>query len=208
MIDYRLYLVTDGCNLEESLFYQVIEDACKSGVTVVQLREKGGTVKAIYERAKTVKQITDQYNVPLIINDRLDICLAVDAAGIHIGDEELPTAVVRRLVGPQKIVGVSVKTVEQAKQAEKDGADYIGVGSMFKTQTKKTSTVSFDTLKEIKRKVTIPVIAIGGIKQENLETFHQTGIAGVAIVSEIMRASNMQQKVKQLLSTLTNVIEE
>lgn len=208
MLDYRLYLVTDCFDLEELLFYKTIKDACESGVTLVQLREKEGTLKDIYERAKKVKQITDQYNVPLIINDRLDICLAIDATGIHIGEDELPTTIVRKLIGPKKIIGVSVKTVEEAKKAEKDGADYIGVGSMFKTQTKETSLVSFDTLKRIQSKVSIPIIAIGGIKEENLNLFNQTGISGVAIVSEIMKAGDTPKKVKQLLSILENVIEE
>lgn len=207
MADYRLYLVTEGYDYDEQTFFSIIEEACRAGVTLVQLREKKRTTQAVYERAKKIKVLTDRYQIPLIIDDRVDICLAVDAAGVHIGDDELPVSVVRKLVGPDKLVGVSAKTVVRALEAEREGADYLGTGAIFPTQTKQTPVTPVATLQAIVESVAIPVVAIGGIKEDNLDTFKGSHIAGVAVVSEIMKAENVSLKVQALRQKLANVLE-
>lgn len=199
MIDYRLYLVTARYDYSDEQFLDIVEQACQSGVTLVQLREKSGTTKDIFQLAKAVKKITDRYDIPLIIDDRVDICLAVDAAGVHIGDDELPVDLVRKMLGPDKLLGVSAKSVERAIEAQKQGADYLGVGAIFPTTTKvKTYRTSMETLKEIISYVDIPVVAIGGIKTHNVKQFSGINIAGVAVVSEIMQADNIAETVAQL----------
>lgn len=199
----QLYLVTARYDESESEFLNKIEAACANGVTVVQLREKNLSTRDYYELALKVKQITDKYDLPLIIDDRIDICLAVDAHGAHIGDDELPVKVARKLLGKDKILGVSAKTVTRATEAAADGADYLGTGAIFPTQTKVvTKQTSIDTLKAITAAVNIPVVAIGGITEERIDVFKGTGIVGVAIVSEIMKATNIAQKVQRLKKAL------
>ena len=160
-----LYLVTNREGLTEERFLAVVKEACENGVTMVQLREKEATTNDFYQLAIKVKKITDAYNIPLIINDRVDICLAVEASGVHIGDEELPVDVTRQLIGKNKLLGVSAKTVARGLEALNNGADYLGVGAIFPTQTKvKTTVTSLQILDEIVRKTDLPVVAIGGIK--------------------------------------------
>lgn len=192
-----LYLVTNR-ESEEAEFLQRIQEACQHGVTLVQLREKELSTHAFYELAKKVKAITESYQIPLIINDRVDICLAVDAAGVHVGDDELPVQTVRKLIG-DKWLGVSAKTLTRAQEAEAQGADYLGVGAIFPTQTKViTQATWMETLKAITAGVQIPVVAIGGITEERLSVFEGSGVAGVAVVSEIMKAESVAQKVKKM----------
>lgn len=207
MKELYLYLVTGRYQLSDEAFLQVIAEACQNGVTLVQLREKELSTHAFYELAKQVKAVTDRYQVPLIINDRVDICLAVDAAGVHIGDDELPVSVTRKLIG-DKILGVSAKTVARGLEAKAEGADYLGVGAIFPTKTKESAPTSVATLKEIVQVVGLPVVAIGGIKENNLETFKETGIDGVAIVSEIMLAPHVSQKVMTITNKLKEVVKE
>ena len=190
-----LYLVTARYDWKEEDFLKKVEEACRSGVTLVQLREKECSTREYYELAKKVKTITDTYQIPLIIDDRVDICLAVDASGVHIGADELPVEVVRNMIGNDKILGVTAKTVERALEAEQHGADYLGVGAIYPTTTKViTQPTSIETLKAIATTVSIPIVAIGGIKEDNMEPVIGTGIAGVAIVSEIMNAKTIQEK--------------
>jgi thiamine-phosphate pyrophosphorylase len=177
-------------------------------VTLVQLREKELLTGAFYDLALKVKAITDAHQVPLIINDRVDICLAVDAAGVHIGDDELPVAVVRSLIGPEKILGVSAKTVARGVEAEQAGADYLGIGAIFPTKTKETPLTGLETVKAINDATTIPSVAIGGIKEGNLAAVGGTGVAGVSIVSDIMLAEAVGQKVRRLKQKITDVLEE
>lgn len=207
-MDLTLYLVTGRYDFHDDQFLAVIEEACKNGVTLVQLREKELLTSSFYELALKVKAITDRYHIPLIINDRVDICLAVDAAGVHIGDDELPVDVVRSLIGSEKILGVSAKTVERGLEAEKAGADYLGIGAIFPTKTKDTALTSIETLKAINGAVTIPSVAIGGIKEENLVNFRGTGIAGVSIVSEIMLAEEVGKKVRSLRQKIAEIVGE
>lgn len=203
----KLYLVTDRQGLCDEDFLNRVGLACKSGVTLVQLREKELSSRDYFNLAVKVKLITDKYDIPLIIDDRVDICQAVGADGVHVGDSDLPINVVRKLLGPNKIIGVSAKSVQSAQEAAKQGADYIGVGAIYPTQTKVvTQHTSIKTLREISQNFSIPVIAIGGIKEAKIRHLAETGIVGVAVVSEIMQAINIAQKVPNLLKELHKVV--
>ncbi|QBZ13804.1 thiamine-phosphate pyrophosphorylase [Streptococcus mitis] len=188
-------------------FLEKIETACRSGVTIVQLREKNLTTNQYYQLAKQVKEITDAYQVPLIIDDRLDVCLAVDAAGLHIGDDELPVSVARKVLGPDKILGVTAKTVKRALEAEEGGANYLGTGAIFPTTTKENAPITLiSTLKTICQRVAIPVVAIGGLTSENIDQLAATGIAGVAVVRDLMQAEDIEAKTQAFLTKLDEII--
>ena len=203
----RLYLVTNRYQDSLENFLEKVETACRSGVTIVQLREKNLTTNQYYQLAKQVKEITDAYQVPLIIDDRLDICLAVDAAGLHIGDDELPVSVARRVLGPEKILGVTAKTVKRALEAETWGADYLGTGAIFPTTTKENAPITLiSTLKTICQTVAIPVVAIGGLTSENIDKLIGTGIAGVAVVRDLMQAEDIEAKTQAFLTKLDDMI--
>ena len=203
----RLYLVTNRYQDSLETFLEKIETACRSGVTIVQLREKNLTTHQYYQLAKQVKEITDAYQVPLIIDDRLDICLAVDAAGLHIGDDELPVSVARKVLGSEKILGVTAKTVKRALEAEEGGADYLGTGAIFPTTTKENAPITLiSTLKTICQRVAIPVVAIGGLTSENIDQLIGTGIAGVAVVRDLMQAEDIEAKTQAFLTKLDDII--
>ena len=203
----RLYLVTNRYQDSLESFLEKVETACRSGVTIVQLREKNLTTNQYYQLAKKVKEITDAYQVPLIIDDRLDVCLAVDAAGLHIGDDELPVLVARQVLGPEKILGVTAKTVKRALEAEEGGADYLGTGAIFPTTTKENAPITLiSTLKTICQRVAIPVVAIGGLTSENIDQLAATGIAGVAVVRDLMQAEDIEAKTQAFLTKLDDII--
>ena len=203
----RLYLVTNRYQDSLESFLEKLETACRSGVTIVQLREKNLTTNQYYQLAKQVKEITDAYQVPLIIDDRLDVCLAVDAAGLHIGDDELPVSVARQVLGPEKILGVTAKTVTRALEAEEGGADYLGTGAIFPTTTKENAPITLiSTLKTICQRVAIPVVAIGGLTSENIDQLIGTGIAGVAVVRDLMQAEDIEAKTQAFLTKLDDII--
>ena len=203
----RLYLVSNRYQDSVERFLEKIETACRSGVTIVQLREKNLTTNQYYQLAKQVKEITDTYQVPLIIDDRLDVCLAVDAAGLHIGDDELPVSVARQVLGPEKILGVTAKTVKRALEAEEGGADYLGTGAIFPTTTKENAPITLiSTLKTICQKVAIPVVAIGGLTSENIDQLAETDIAGVAVVRDLMQAEDIEEKTQAFLTKLDDII--
>lgn len=203
----RLYLVTNRYQDSVESFLEKVETACRSGVTIVQLREKNLTTNQYYQLAKQVKEITDAYQVPLIIDDRLDVCLAVDAAGLHIGDDELPVSVARQVLGPEKILGVTAKTIKRALEAETSGADYLGTGAIFPTTTKENAPITLiSTLKTICQTVAIPVVAIGGLTSENIDQLIGTGIAGVAVVRDLMQAEDIEAKTQAFLSKLDDII--
>ncbi|MEZ7593986.1 thiamine phosphate synthase [Streptococcus sp. 27098_8_76] len=203
----RLYLVTNRYQDSLESFLEKIETACRSGVTIVQLREKNITTNQYYQLAKQVKEITDAYQVPLIIDDRLDVCLAVDAAGLHIGDDELPVSVARQVLGSEKILGVTAKTVKRALEAEEGGADYLGTGAIFPTTTKENAPITLiSTLKTICQAVAIPVVAIGGLTSENIDQLIGTGIAGVAVVRDLMQAEDIEAKTQAFLTKLDDII--
>ena len=203
----RLYLVTNRYQDSLESFLKKVETACRSGVTIIQLREKNLTTNQYYQLAKQVKEITDAYQVPLIIDDRLDICLALDAAGLHIGDDELPVSVARQVLGPEKILGVTAKTVKRALEAETSGADYLGTGAIFPTRTKENAPITLiSTLKTICQTVAIPVVAIGGLTSENIDQLVDTGIAGVAVVRDLMQAEDIEAKTQAFLTKLDDII--
>ena len=203
----RLYLVTNRYQDSAESFLEKVEMTCRSGVTIVQLREKNLTTNQYYQLAKKVKEITDTYQVPLIIDDRLEICLAVDAAGLHIGDDELPVSVARQVLGPDKILGVTAKTVKRALEAEEGGADYLGTGAIFPTTTKENAPITLiSTLKTICQRVAIPVVAIGGLTSENIDQLIGTGIAGVAVVRDLMQAEDIEAKTQAFLTKLDDII--
>ena len=203
----RLYLVTNRYQDSLENFLEKVETACRSGVTIIQLREKNLTTNQYYQLAKQVKEITDAYQVPLIIDDRLDVCLAVDAAGLHIGDDELPVSVARKVLGSEKILGVTAKTVKRALEAETWGADYLGTGAIFPTTTKENAPITLiSTLKTICQTVAIPVVAIGGLTSENIDQLTGTGIAGVAVVRDLMQAEDTEAKVHAFLTKLDDMI--
>ena len=203
----KLYLVTNRYQDSLESFLEKVETACRSGVTIIQLREKNLTTNQYYQLAKQVKEITDAYQVPLIIDDRLDVCLAVDAAGLHIGDDELPVSVARQVLGPEKILGVTAKTVKRALEAETSGADYLGTGAIFPTTTKENAPITLiSTLKTICQTVAIPVVAIGGLTSENIDQLVDTGIAGVAVVRDLMQAEDIEAKTQAFLTKLDDII--
>ena len=193
-IDYSVYLVTDRRNKTDDEFLNIIEEAIKGGTTIVQLREKTASTKEFYDLALKVKEITSRYGVPLLINDRIDIALAVGSEGVHIGQDDMPADIAREIIGEDKILGVSASTVEEAKKAEIDSADYIGSGAVFPTSTKDDAdSVSKEELKEIVDSIDIPVVAIGGITIENAHTLKASGIAGFSVVSAIMSAEDPKE---------------
>ena len=203
----RLYLVTNRYQDSLESFLEKIETACRSGVTIIQLREKNLTTNQYYQLAKQVKEITEAYQVPLIIDDRLDVCLAVDAAGLHIGDDELPVSVARQVLGPEKILGVTAKTVKRAIEAEEGGANYLGTGAIFPTTTKENAPITLiSTLKTICQRVAIPVVAIGGLTSENIDQLMGTGIAGVAVVRDLMQTEDIETKTQAFLTKLDDII--
>ena len=203
----RLYLVTNRYQDSLENFLEKVEMACRSGITIIQLREKNLTTNQYYQLAKQVKEITDAYQVPLIIDDRLDVCLAVDAAGLHIGDDELPVSVARKVLGPEKILGVTAKTVKRALEAEEGGADYLGTGAIFPTRTKENAPITLiSTLKTICQTVAIPVVAIGGLTSENIDQLIGTGIAGVAVVRDLMQAEDIEAKTQAFLTKLDDIV--
>ncbi len=186
-VDYSVYLVTERSYLNKLSLEDTIEEALKGGAGIVQLREKNMSTRDFWQLALDVKKITDQYRVPLLINDRLDIALAVEASGVHIGQEDMPVAVARKLLGPEKILGVSAGTLDEAFLAEQAGADYLGVGALFPTATKiDANPVTRSVLQQICSQVSIPVVGIGGINENTIGELKGTGIAGVAVVSAIM----------------------
>ena len=202
-IDYSLYLVTDDSSDEEK-FLKTIEESILGGVSIVQLREKEYTTLNFYNIALKVKEITNKYNIPLIINDRIDIALAIDAEGVHLGQTDLPCKIARKLIG-DKILGISASNIDEAKTAEAEGADYIGSGAIFNTKTKDDAdSVTIKELKEIVHSVSIPVVAIGGINEKNAYKLRDTGISGISVVSAIMQSKNPKIASENLLKRFKN----
>ncbi len=198
-LDTTMYFITDSTNYSEAEFLRRIEEACKGGVTLLQLREKDKTTRTYLSLAEKVHTITMRYDIPLIIDDRVDIALAINAEGVHVGQSDLPVKFARQLMGTDKIVGATAKTVPQAVEAYEQGADYLGVGAIYPTTTKvKTVLTSVDTLKEIVKAVPIKVNAIGGLNKDNIRVLNGTGIDGICVVSAIMKADDPFTAAKEL----------
>ena len=197
--DSSLYFITDSTNYTEEEFLFRVEQALMGGVTLMQLREKDKTTREYIELAQKVHNITRKYNVPLIIDDRVDVALAIDAEGVHVGQSDMPVKIARKLMGENKIVGATTKTVEQAKEAFEQGADYLGVGAIYPTATKvKTVLTSTDTLNDICHAVPISVNAIGGLNKDNIDVLEGVSVAGICVVSAIMKADDPKKATEEL----------
>lgn len=197
--DSRLYFITDSTYFNEEEFLKRTELALQGGVTILQLREKNKTTREYISLAEKVHALTKRYNVPLIIDDRVDVALAIDAEGVHVGQSDMPVNIARKLMGNEKIVGATAKTVPQALEAYNQGADYLGVGAIYPTTTKvKTVLTSTETLKEICKAVPIPVNAIGGLNKDNIDILKGIKIAGICAVSAIMKADNPKIAAEEL----------
>lgn len=194
-----LYAVTDSMWLNGRTLPEVVKEALEGGATFLQIREKELPYEEFLALAKEIKKITDAYHVPYVVNDEVEIAKAIDADGVHIGQSDKALTEARRILGPDKIIGVSTQTVEQAVEAEKNGADYLGVGSIFTTSTKlDADAVSMDTLRAICDAVSIPVVAIGGINRDNILDLKGTKVDGVAVVSAIFAAENIKGATAEL----------
>lgn len=200
-MDYSLYVCTDRDIMTTDTLEEAVELAIKGGATIIQLREKDCTSREFYELALSIKDITDAYEVPLIINDRLDIALAVHADGVHLGQSDIPVQVARNVMGPNCIVGATANTLEKAKEAWQSGADYLGVGDVFGSATKNdTKPVELKELKKICDTVKIPVVAIGGISKKNIHLLKDTGVAGVAVISAVLGQTDITAAAAELIS--------
>lgn len=197
--DSTLYLVTDSTGLTAEDFLSRVEGALRGGVTLLQIREKERSTREYLQLARQVHDLTRRYNVPLLVDDRVDIALAMDAEGVHVGQSDLPVDLARQLMGPDKIVGATAKTVPQALEAWEQGADYLGVGAIYPTTTKVvTIRTSPETLGDICQAVPIPVNAIGGLNAGNLDILRGIPIAGICVVSAIMKAPDTEDAARQL----------
>lgn len=198
-LDTTLYFITDSTGVSDERLLDIVEQACQGGATIVQLREKDKTTREYILLAKKVHEVTKKYNVPLIIDDRSDVALAVNAEGVHVGQSDMPVNIARKLMGENKIVGATTKTVEQALEAVSQGADYLGVGAIYPTTTKvKTVLTSVDTLKAIADAVDVNVNAIGGLNEDNMDILKGSGISGICVVSAIMKSDNPKLSAEKL----------
>ena len=197
--DYTLYLVTDRQLMSCDSLTEAVEQAILGGCTMIQLREKELSSLEFYNQAVAVKQVTDKYHIPLIINDRIDIAMAVQATGVHIGQHDLPAAAVRKVIGENMLLGVSASSIAEAIQAQQDGADYLGVGAMFPTGTKTDAdSVSMEELQKIRTAVSLPIVVMGGINKGNAGRFKPMGIDGLAVVSAIIAQSDIKAAAAEL----------
>ena len=198
-LDTTLYFITDSTSVPQDKFLPVVEAACKGGATIVQLREKDKSTREYMDLAKDVHEITARYGIPLIIDDRVDVALAIGAEGVHVGQSDMPVRLARSLMGNSKIVGATTKTVPQALEAYEQGADYLGCGAIYPTTTHvKTVITPVETLKDVVRAVPIPVNAIGGLNKDNIFVLKGSGIAGVCAVSAIMKAEDPETAAQEL----------
>ena len=196
--DLKLYLVTDSEILKDRDFYKCIEDAIKSGVTMVQLRENNADGKEFLEKAIKLRKLTNKYNTTFVINDRIDIAILVDADGVHIGQSDIDAVSARKLLGDNKIIGVSARNLQEAKIAKENGADYLGIGAMFSTSTKSDAKlVSFNTLEEIIKEVNLPFVLIGGITLDNVKKLKHFKPDGYALVSGILGTDDISKRVEK-----------
>ncbi len=198
-IDYTLYLVTDRALMSSATIEESVEQAIRGGCTLVQLREKTTSSRGFYETAKKVREVTARLGVPLIINDRVDIALAVGADGVHVGQDDLPADAVRRIVGPDRIMGVSAHNLAEALGAVHAGADYLGVGAMYATGTKTDADIAaMEELRRIREAVALPIVVIGGINKQTVPHFHGIGINGLAVVSAIVAQADVAEAARGL----------
>lgn len=207
--DLLLYAVTDRAWLKEETLYSQVEKAIRGGATFVQLREKTLDNLQFLAEAKEIKELCRKYGVPFVINDNVDIAIAIDADGVHVGQSDMEAGNVREKLGPDRIIGVSAQTVEQAVLAQQRGADYLGVGAVFPTGSKADAEeVSHETLKAICEAVTIPVIAIGGIGKDNVLQLSGTGICGIAVISALFAQSDIERAAREMKELTIQIADE
>ena len=209
MFDTSLYLITDSTGLETEEFLKKVEDGLKGGVTILQLREKEKSTREYIELAEKVHNLAKKYNIPLIVDDRVDVALAVGAEGVHLGQSDMPIDIARKILGEDVIIGATAKTVEQANEAYEQGADYLGVGAIYPTTTKvKTMLTSVETLRDICNSVPIPVNAIGGLNKGNIDILKDIPISGICVVSAIMKSDNPQSEARCLKNLVDDMLKE
>ena len=205
--DYTLYAITERSLVRKQSLYEQVEAAWRGGAGIIQLREKNRSEQEFIDEALKLKEICHSHNVPLIINDNLDVALKSGADGVHVGAEDMPVSEIRRIAGDDFIIGATAKTVEQAVKAEKDGADYLGSGAVFPSPTKKNALrITPELLKKICTAVKIPVVAIGGITLENMDEVKDCNISGIAVVSAVFGADDIEKATKQLKQKADNVV--
>lgn len=198
-LDTTLYFITDSTCVPENRFLPVVEAACRGGATIIQLREKDKSTREYMLLAEATHEITARYGIPLIIDDRVDVALAVGAEGVHVGQSDMPVQLARKLMGADKIVGATAKTVPQALEAYEQGADYLGCGAIYPTTTHvKTVITPVETLKDVVKAVPIPVNAIGGLNKDNIYVLKESGIAGICAVSAIMKSADPESATRDL----------
>lgn len=202
-VDYSLYLITDRYLTGTKEFYSSVSRALQGGVTILQVREKDAASKEFYSIGLKLKEMAARFNVPLIVNDRVDIALAIDADGVHVGQGDLPLEVVRRLLGPGKLLGYSVSNPQEARYGERNGADYLGAGPVYSTGSKPDASrpIGIEGLREIKQSVSIPVVAIGGISVSNLNMVKDTGVDGISVISAILSQDNTFAAARELMES-------
>ena len=206
--DLLLYAITDRTWLNGRKLKDVVKESLDGGATFIQLREKHLDTEHFLLEAKELKDLCHAYHVPFVINDNVEIALAIDADGVHVGQHDMEVQYAREKLGPNKIIGVSAHSVEEAILAEKNGADYLGVGSVFTTTTKSDAGhISFDTVKQICESVSIPVIGIGGITKENVHVLRGTGLCGVAVISAIYAQKDIAQATRELKSAVEEMVD-
>lgn len=199
-IDYKLYLITDRGFLKGRSLKSCVEAAIKGGVTLVQVREKNASTREFYEVAKEVQEVTLKYNIPLLINDRIDIALAINADGVHLGQGDMPIELARKILGENKIIGISANNKKEALEAQNNGADYVGLGPVFYTGTKKdiNEPTGLTGLNKIAKSINIPSVAIGGINKENAKSVLEAGVNGLSVISAILGSDDIEKASREL----------
>ena len=207
--DSTLYFITDSTGLSEEEFLSRVKSACEGGVTLIQIREKERSTREYISLTLKVREITKEYGIPLIVDDRVDVAMATDAEGVHVGQSDMSVFMARKLLGQNKIVGATAKTVEQAVKAYNEGADYLGVGAIYPTTTKvKTVLTSVDTLCDIVKAVPIKVNAIGGLNKDNIGVLKGSGIDGICVVSAVMKSDDPEKAARELKQAFLSLKED
>lgn len=207
-MDLRLYVITDSRLISSGSLVEAVEEAIRGGATVIQYREKDAPTRRMVEEARLLKALCKARGIPFIVNDRIDVALAVDADGVHVGDDDMPVALARKILGPHKIIGASADTVEKAILYASEGADYLGVGTIYATSTKPDAgpPIGLEGLKKILRVVNIPVVAIGGINEGNAREVLETGVSGIAVISAVMGAPDIFEATRRLRKIVDEVL--
>ena len=208
-LDTTLYFITDSTTVPEDRFLPVVEAACKGGATIIQLREKDRPTREYLKMAVATHEITSRYGIPLIIDDRVDVALAIGAEGVHVGQSDMPVRLARKLMGADKIIGATAKTVPQALEADGQGADYLGCGAIYPTTTHVNTVITpVETLKDVVKAVPIPVNAIGGLNKDNIFVLNGSGIAGICVVSAIMKSADPETATRELKEAFASLASE